>query len=223
MASCRGLLSCDELERAAKFFKPNDAKSFILCRGLLRRILGESLDVDPSTLVFEFNGHGKPFLENTNLEFNVSHSRDRLLIAVTFGRAVGVDIEFRRNNVNMDAIAERWFAPEECALSQGAPARSNIEGENSTGPFFDIWAKKEAYVKALGQGIFKKFDTFAVPLGNEPGVPMIGIHDANGVKNKAWFFQTLEIDPAYATALVSESPAVPVRLRTLSAEQIVRP
>jgi len=203
----RTLLNEEELERASKFFKPNDAESFILCRGLLRKILGTVLDTEPSAITFERNGHGKPFLKDTDIEFNVSHSRDRLLVAVTTGRAIGVDIEFRRSGINMDAIADRWFAPEEREFFQGL--------EKPEEAFFDIWAKKEAYVKALGIGIFKELNSFAVPLGDEPGFPSIGIYDAKGVKNGEWFFQTLEIDPAYAAALVSKAPAVPVQLCTL--------
>ena len=197
---CRSLLTAKELGRAAKFFKPQDAERFILCRGLLRRILGDHLETDPADLSFEHNGNGKPFLTDTDLEFNVSHSRERLLIAVTAGRTVGVDIEFRRSGINMNAIAERWFAPEERDFFQTL--------ENPQDGFFDIWAKKEAYVKALGIGIFKELAEFAVPLGTAPNLPMIG-------KNGEWFFQTLEIDPVYAAAVVSKAPAVPVRLRTL--------
>ncbi len=200
LESCRGLLTGEELERAAKFFKSEDAERFILCRGLLRRILGNLLDVDPATLSFERNGHGKPFLPDTDLEFNVSHSRDRLLIAVTSGRAIGVDIEFRRSGINMDAIADRWFAPAEREFFQAL--------EKPEIGFFDIWAKKEAYVKALGMGIFKELHTFAVPLGDEPNVPILG-------KNREWFFQPLEIDPAYAAALVAEAPAVPINMQIL--------
>jgi len=199
--SCRNILTDEELERAAKFFKPEDAERFILCRGLLRRILGKVLDTVPSALSFKRNGHGKPFLPDTDLEFNVSHSRDRLLIAVTSGRALGVDIEFRRSGINMDAIADRWFAPEERAFFQGL--------EKPEQGFFDIWAKKEAYVKALGTGIFKELHTFTVPLGGELGFPNLG-------KNEEWFFQGLEIDPAYAAALVSKAPLVPVRFHDIS-------
>jgi len=207
---CRSLLTDEEIQRASKFFKPRDAQNFILSRGLLRKILAEYLCIAPAEIAFERNGHGKPFLPDTDLEFNVSHSRDRLLIAVTAGRAVGVDIEFRRSGINMDEIAKRWFAPEEREFFQGLPVLSDagVEGENKEQGFFDIWAKKEAYVKALGMGIFKELHSFAVPLGGEPGFPMLG-------KNNEWFFQPLEIDPAYAAALVSEAPAVPVVLRTI--------
>jgi len=198
---CRSLLTDKELARAAKFFKPEDTERFILCRGLLRRILGSVLDADPAALSFEYNGHGKPFLPDTDIEFNVSHSRDRLLVAVTSGRAVGVDIEFRRSGIQMDAIAERWFAPEEREFFQTL--------ENPEIGFFDIWAKKEAYVKALGTGIFKELNSFVVPVGGEPNLPILG-------RNEEWFFQPLEIDPAYAAALVAEAPIVPVRLLNLS-------
>lgn len=184
---CRNLLSPEELHRASKLLKPADANGFILCRGILRRILGKCLEADPAELRFNCNAQGKPFLEDGRLEFNVSHSRDRLLIAVTAGRAVGVDIEFRRSGLNMASIARRWFAPEEQAFFQTL--------ENPERIFFDIWAKKEAYVKALGLGIYKELSSFAVPVGEKSFFPIPG-------KDGQWFFQTLEIDPDYAAALV---------------------
>jgi len=203
--SCRARLTDAELERAAKFFKQKDTENFILCRGLLRKILGNHLDTSPAALTFERNEHGKPHVEQASLpaqprtEFNLSHSRDRLLIAITTGRALGIDIEFRRSGINMNAIADRWFSHKEREFFQTL--------ENPEKGFFDIWAKKEAYVKALGTGIFKELNSFTVPLENEPNIPMLG-------KNREWFFQPLEIDPAYAAALVSEAPAAPVQLRT---------
>jgi 4'-phosphopantetheinyl transferase len=193
----RSMLTGEELARAAKFIKPDDAEGFILSRGLLRRILADCLNMDASELQFNCNAQGKPFLEGGRLDFNVSHSRDRLLIAVTAGRAVGVDIEFRRNGLNMKSIAKRWFAPEEQAFFQTL--------EKPEEGFFEIWAKKEAYVKALGVGIYKDLNTFAVPFGEKPFFPNIG-------KDGQWFFQTLEIDSGYAAAVVSAAPPVPVKL-----------
>lgn len=197
---CRGLLTAEELSRAEKFLKPDDAEGFILSRGLLRRVLADCMSSDPAALRFSRNAHGKPFLENGGLEFNVSHSRDRLLIAVTAGRAVGVDIEFRREGLNMQSIAKRWFAPEEQEFFRNASGPAEV--------FFEIWAKKEAYVKALGVGIYKDLNTFAVPLGGQRLSPVPG----NG---RQWFFRILEIDSGYTAAVVSEAPAVPVNLRTL--------
>jgi 4'-phosphopantetheinyl transferase len=196
---CRNLLTREELERAAKFINPSDANGFILGRGLLRRILADSLKSEPSALRFTRNTHGKPFLEDGRLEFNVSHSRDRLLVAVTAGRAVGIDIEFRRTKLTMESIAKRWFAPEEQTFFR------TLE-DPATG-FFEIWAKKEAYVKAMGVGIYKDLNTFAVPLGERRFSPILD-------KAGQWFFQTLEIDSGYAAAVVSEAPVITVNLRT---------
>lgn len=195
----RTILAGSELERAEKFRNPDDAERFILGRGLLRRILAECLRAKPSALAFSCTAQGKPFLDTGGLEFNVSHSRDRLLIAVTVGRAVGVDIEFRRDGLDMESIARRWFAPEEQRFVQSL--------ENPQAGFFEIWSKKEAYVKALGAGIYKDLKSFAVPTGERPFSPSLG-------KDPRWFFQTLEIDPAYAAAVVSETPSVQVHLRT---------
>jgi 4'-phosphopantetheinyl transferase len=199
-ALCRDLLNGEELGRATKFINPSDATGFILCRGLLRRVLADCLNGDPAALRFNRNAQGKPFLEGGELDFNVSHSRDRLLIAVTAGRAVGVDIEFRRDGLNMKSIAKRWFAPEEQTFFKSL--------ENPADGFFEVWAKKEAYVKALGVGIYKDLNTFAVPVGECPFSPNIG-------SDGRWFFQTLKIDSLYTAAVVSEAPPVPVNLRTL--------
>jgi len=197
-AACLELLTPEERERAARFFRPTDANGFVLARGLLRRILGKYLDRPPTEIRFARNGNGKPFLENHPLEFNLSHSREHTLLAVTAGRHVGIDIEFRRKNLNMNAIAERWFSPEDQACFQST--------ENPCGVFFDIWAQKEAYVKALGIGIYKELQTFSVPTNGKPGRPIIGT-------DGKWFFQSLEIAPDYAAALVSEAPPVPVCVR----------
>lgn len=195
----RNLLDGAEIERAAKFRRPDDAAGFILCRGLLRQILADCVQADPAGLRFERTAQGKPFLKDHGLEFNLSHSRDRLLVAVTAGRAVGVDIEFRRSGLNMESIVSRWFAPEEQAFFQGL--------ENPEAGFFDIWAKKEAYVKALGTGIYNELNSFAVPLGETAHLPAL----ENGGQ---WFFQTLEIDAAYAAAVVAAAPVVPVHIQT---------
>ncbi len=197
---CRSFLSPEETGRAAAFHRPADAARFVLCRGLLRRILGEALNTDPAAIRFERSENGKPFLPGSDLHFNVSHSRDRLLIAVTAGRAVGVDIEFRRAGVNMNAIAERWFSQQEQQFFQTV--------ESPTQAFFDIWVQKEAFVKARGLGIFQGLNQFSVPLAASGGIPTPG-------KSGLWFFQPLEIDPAYAAALVCEAPAAEVVLRTL--------
>ncbi|MBM4152363.1 MAG: 4'-phosphopantetheinyl transferase superfamily protein [Kiritimatiellaceae bacterium] len=193
-------LSQDERQRAEKFLKPADANRFILCRGLLRQILADYLNCHPSTLKFERTEQGKPFLRSQELDFNISHSCDRLLIAVTSGSAVGIDIEFKRENMNITGIAKRWFSGPEQAFLQ--TLSQPVDG------FFEIWAKKEAYSKAVGCGIYNELSRFSVPLGEPPGSPILG-------SDGQWFFQSLTIDSAYAAAVVSVAPPVPVNVHTL--------
>lgn len=193
-------LSPEEKRRAQKFIKQEDANRYALCRGLLRQILSDHLDQPAETLRFSQNENGKPFLADGGPAFNISHSRDRLLIAVSPDRDVGVDIEFRRSDVSMAAISKRWFSEEEQAFFQGS--------ETPLTAFFDIWAKKEAYVKALGTGIYQELNAFTVPLESPSTFPKLG-------KSGEWVFQALEIDPAYAAAIVYKKPAELVHLRTL--------
>lgn len=195
---CRTLLNEEELDRAGKFIRQADQDRFVLCRGLLRRVLAGCLQGSPASLRFGRSAYGKPFLEDGALEFNVSHSRDRLLIAVTSGRKVGVDIEFCRDGLNLCAIAGRWFSPEENSFFSST--------EDPEKRFFEIWAKKEAYVKALGAGIYRDLNSFTVPLETGPSRPELSA-DGN------WFFQTLEIDSGYAAAVVSETPVRPVHIK----------
>jgi 4'-phosphopantetheinyl transferase len=186
-----GLLSPSEEARAQRFIKPTDQRRYRITRGVLRRTLASYIDTPPESICFERNEHGKPFLSDSPVFFNLSHSNDRLLIAVSAGRELGIDVEFRRQKFDPAAIVNRWFSKAEKEAFQ-----------NGT-DFFDLWAKKEAYVKALGVGIYKNFHTFTVPF------PRLGTMDD-------WIFQTLEIDADYAAALVYPTPEQPLRIRELS-------
>lgn len=198
--ACRGLLTPEEQRRAERFLRPADSGGFMLVRGLLRRILGGYLACPPEEIRFTRNGNGKPFVKDHPLEFNLSHSRERALIAVSAGRRVGVDIEFRRPGLHTAAIAARWFTPEEQARRQAT--------ERPEDSFFDLWAAKEAGIKAMGLSIYRDVRAFSVPEG--------------GSRTTAcgrWFFERLDIAPDYAAALAAETPAVPVIIRACGARQ----
>ena len=197
---CRRLLSAGELERAGRFKNAGDANRFILGRGLLRTILGDGLNTAPAEIVLTTSPQGKPLLAGGELSFNVSHSRDRMLIAVTAERTVGIDIEFRRDNLSMKEIAERWFASAERDFFTHSKTPADC--------FFELWAKKEAYAKARGTGIFQELRNFSVPTGEAPFSPAVC---AAG----KWFFQLLDIDPAYAAAVVSEAPVMPIIIKKM--------
>jgi len=166
-------------------------------RALLRSTLAAYLGCEPPEVEFSYSDNGKPSIPDSELTFNLSHSRDLLLIAVSAGRRIGIDIEHVRENVRMDDIASRWFAPEERARFQQAADPQPV--------FFDIWTKKEAYVKATGGGIFDRLHTFSVPESDGTACYDAKTH---------WTFQRVNPDPDYAAALVFEGPPKNIEVRS---------
>ena len=148
-------LSPDELERASRFIHEKDARSYIISHAYLRRILAEHLACKPLDLMFEKNAQGKPFLPDTRIQFNLSHSGDYALIALS-DAPVGIDIERHKPARDVLAIAQRYFTPTEYLYIK------NQDDQNKTSTFYDVWSAKEAYVKALGEGIAYGFDRFSV-------------------------------------------------------------
>lgn len=155
------LLSADERARAERFRPPGAWRRFVVAHGWLRRVLGAALDADPASLVFGIGPWGKPVLSgpwaDAGLQFNLSHSHELALMAVTTGRAVGVDLERLRPIPRATQLAERYFAdPERADLARVAGSAA----EAAT--FFNCWTRKEAFVKAQGQGLAWPLDSFAV-------------------------------------------------------------
>lgn len=141
------LLTDDERARAARFVFDTHRRRFIACRAWLRRRLGERLGRDAATLRFEYGPAGKPSLGGDALRFNVSHSDRYALLAVAQAAEVGVDIERVRPLADMDAVAARVFSAAERDALARVPAGRKAEA------FFAGWTRKEAYIKARGQGI----------------------------------------------------------------------
>ena len=144
------LLSTDERERAARFRFPRDRRRYTATRALLRALLGGYLETEPESLNFRYTEHGKPALaganEGSNLQFNVSHSDGVALFGLTLGRTIGVDVERVRHDFDVVTIAKRFFSATEQRTFAALPAAQHHRA------FFDCWTRKEAYVKALGDG-----------------------------------------------------------------------
>lgn len=142
------LLSADEQARAARFRFSKDHDCFVVGRGWLRLILSRYLAIAPQALRFGYGDHGKPFLQNAldaPLQFNLAHSNGLLLYGVTQLGAIGVDIEQVRST-DVSAIAKRFFSPAEYSKIQTQPDTQEQQ-------FFQLWACKEAYLKATGEGL----------------------------------------------------------------------
>ena len=156
------LLSTDEKSRAERLMDPEAASRQIISRGILRLILGSYTGKEPNALVFGCTEFGKPFLsdpKNSGIYFNLSHSGNLLLIAVTAGKQIGIDVEKNENNIDISGIAALVFSVEEqISLSQ------------STDPileFYELWTAKEAILKSTGFGFSYPSNRFSVNKSKE--------------------------------------------------------
>ncbi len=203
--SLESTLSADETKRAARFHFEVDKNRFIVAHGVLRRIVGRYLHNDPAELTFSVNDYGKPALVNSALEFNLSHSGDSALIAITQGRKIGVDVERIRQGISSHVIAQQYFSKAEVAELQSLP----IEQRGSA--FFTCWTRKEAYIKAQGLGLSLPLESFDVSLA--PGHPAILRATRPDEKESArWTLRSLDIDPNYAGAVAVEGADFDFRL-----------
>jgi 4'-phosphopantetheinyl transferase len=149
LAGSEAVLSREEALRSRRFVRTVDRERFIVAHGALRMVLGLYLSVDPQSLEFRNGPMGKPALVQTfsDLRFNLSHSGDLALIAITRGRDVGVDVEFVERDIDFDPIVEQYFDPTEAWDLRTAPPQERVSR------FFDLWTRKEACLKAEGLGL----------------------------------------------------------------------
>jgi len=143
------VLSPAEWVRAQRFYFEGDRARFICGHGLLRTILGRYLDTAPRDLRFVEGVHGKPELTGaaSSLRFNLSHSDDLMLLAVTHARAVGIDLELMRENMPVETLADYYFEPEDAWRLRLLPAPQRVW------KFYELWTSAEARLKADGAGI----------------------------------------------------------------------
>lgn len=196
------LLSTDERSKAERFRFEKDSTKYIVTRGTLRTILGRYLDKKPEDLKFSYNQYGKPALHssdtNQSISFNVSHSHELALIAVTQNRDVGVDIEYVRTNLNYEEIAERFFSPTEKVVWRLLPTSVKQEA------FFNCWTRKEAYIKAKGMGLSIPLNEFDVSF--KPGEPAALLNTTwDEQEANRWSLTEITLAPDYIAALAVEA------------------
>lgn len=198
----RSVLSADERERADRFRFEDDRRRYIVGRGVLRVLLGRCTGIEPQRLAFGYGAHGKPALAEPGgplpLEFNVSHSGRWVLIGVTRGRVLGVDLERIRPVADLEAIAARHFTAAEAARIL------SLHGERRTAAFFACWTRKEACVKAEGAGLSKPLDRFEVSVLPEDTIGRVHVGGARGRTH--WILWSLLPEPGYLAAVVAGAP-----------------
>jgi 4'-phosphopantetheinyl transferase len=193
-------LSADERARAERLVSPRIRQRFVVARGALREILGRYVGIAPAAVRFRYGARGKPALdvgEATCLRFNLSHSGELALVAVSRGREIGVDVEQIRPDREFDRIASRFFSPAEVATLLALPQGARAEA------FYRCWTRKEAYIKANGQGLVIPLDSFDVAfVSSAPAALLANRRDPAEVQR--WSMAALDLGAGYAGALVVE-------------------
>jgi 4'-phosphopantetheinyl transferase len=180
-------LDDEERARAGRFHFDKHRRNFVVGRGVLRLLLGRYLETRPENIRFSYGAQGKPLLageyRDESLRFNASHSGEMALYAFVRNCEVGVDVEGIKGDFATEEIAERFFSAPEIDVLSALPV------PEKPAAFFRCWARKEAYIKAIGSGLSHPLDQFDVT------VPIPG-----------WSILDLEVESGYAAALAVDGP-----------------
>ena len=196
-------LGDEERARARRFHFDRDRDAYTCARGALRTLAGRYVAQRPDALGFGYRARGKPYLTappGDSLQFNVSHSGELALLAFTRGREVGVDVERRRPLQDLRSLAQTSFSPAEYAALLGVPAH------DQTDAFFACWSRKEAFIKATGEGIGQLAEFDVTVRADEPA-RLLRI-PGGAAAGPRWSMRDLPAIPGYAAALVVDGHEV---------------
>lgn len=191
LTSAMTLLDHKEKQRAASFLDPIHREHFIVAHARLRLILSDYCKSKPADISFAFNKQKKPRIENkceNNIQFNLSHSNELGVCAITLDSAIGVDIEHIKERPTQD-IANRFFSAEE---------KMRVNADDGLNVFYAIWARKEAILKATGKGLTTPLKSFTIPDTNYPST--LTLDDEN------WCLTPVLIHDDYAAAVACAQP-----------------
>jgi 4'-phosphopantetheinyl transferase len=190
-------LSPDEVARAARFRFEEHRNEYVLTRGFLRHIVGCYSGFAPHLLQFRYNSYGKPTLAaewgGDRLSFSLSHSRGVAVYALTRDQQVGVNLEYSHQDVEFDQVAELYFSPREISLIRQLPSDKKQDA------FFSCWTRKEAYVKARGEGLSLDLRSFDVAFAPDQPASLFSVGDDPN-KIQRWSLAELSAPVGYTAA-----------------------
>jgi len=193
------VLSDEEKSRANRYKFDILKTKFIACRGVLRLLMGAYLGIDANQVEISYIKNGKPN-HHSNLEFNVSHSEDWAVIGFTLDTILGIDIECIKRNIEFEDIARRFFSLEESKLVINSPK------EQLALYFYNCWTRKEAFVKALGDGLSFPLDQFEVScVPSDP--PQLLKTKWDKTEATKWSLWGFEKDQDYVGAITLKGPS----------------
>lgn len=201
------LLDETEKSKAANFRFEKDRRDYVAAHGAMREILSFYLDILPQNIEFETNYYGKPFLRsgNNQINFNLTHSREWALLAVTKDIKIGVDIEFIRPELAAETLAKQFFSPLEIENLRIIPKQLQTKA------FFNCWTRKEAFIKAVGKGLSYPLRDFSVAFSPFEEARLIALENSVQ-KTENWKIIELNIAENYAAAAAIEAKETQTKL-----------
>jgi 4'-phosphopantetheinyl transferase len=201
------LLSDEERARHARFHFEHDRHSYLMAHALTRSVLGRLTGVAPPALRFELGPHGRPELclpdGSPPVRFNLSHTRGLVACAVALAHDIGVDVEQVERRLDVQALARSVFSSEERAELDTLPSEAH------RGRFFELWTLKEAYIKAVGQGLALPLRSISLQLapGRDPRIGFVPpvIDDA-----EQWWCRVVQPLPTHTLAVAMRCDSEPL-------------
>ncbi len=200
-------LSNDEQKKANTFKREDLQKKYIYTRASLRKLLASYIDNQPQDLDIKTGRYGKPYLSEENLYFNLSHTGNRLVIAISNLSNTGIDLEQYKNRKKLSGLVDKCFSKEESAYWYSLPAEKQAE------VFYQFWVKKEAFVKAVGKGISMGLHRCAINPENQ--TRFLSIPADYGLVGN-WKIVNINLDKSYACALVVKTQTFKLKQALIS-------
>jgi 4'-phosphopantetheinyl transferase len=188
------LLSTEEIQKGESYHFSEDRNKFLICRGVLRFLIGHYLGISGHEIIFSYNKFGKPEIAIPNLFFNLSHSGDFGLLAFSKKVPIGVDLELIRP-FDYESIIKTIFSPVEQTLFQTIP------DELKTRAFYLLWTQKEALIKGIGKGLSFPLTDFSVSLNPKTDFSVVEVPNFNDSANEVWEIYNIFFNSRYCSAI----------------------
>ena len=206
--SCWLLLDESERARSGQFKIEQVRQQYVITKGILKQLLARYMDVQPETIKFEWSEYGKPYVvgegERDGVVFNISHSGNKLAIVIGFRQELGVDIEQWKQRIHFPDLVKRYFAVDEIEYWDALPEHVRQKA------FYDLWAKKESFVKAVGRGISLGLDQCVI--SNHQPVCFVRVPEIYG-QTSEWKLIDLEMPEGYSGALTVKNSQIKLQAK----------
>jgi 4'-phosphopantetheinyl transferase len=200
IAGFGSLLSENETAKSLRFKFTNDSISYILVHGYLRWMLGRHFNIDPKSVVIDYNSYGRPFVSGCSgqVYFNLSHSKGLSVLAFDPDNEIGVDVEKMDMEFEYQPIVQHFFTKNEERYIENSNGKSRQH-------FYELWTRKEAFLKALGIGITENLGVEVL----KESIPERVIKD-DGSMGKGYLFKTMMYEEDFMITVALNLNSTPV-------------